>query len=163
MVRVFYIACCFVISRFYNVIINNVDNKFGISIKKSANSLLKSLPVIIGVIFIIGIFNSLLTKEVITNIFSGNDIADALIGGAIGSVSAGNPITSYIISGELLENGVALLAVTSFMVAWVTVGIVQLPAESVLLGKKFAITRNIIAFTSSIAVSAITCFIVGVL
>lgn len=140
-----------------------MNDKFGISIKKSAISLINSLPAIIGVIFIIGIFNTLLTKELITNIFSGNDITDALIGSVIGSVSAGNPITSYIISGELLKNGVALFAITSFMVAWVTVGVVQLPAESILLGKKFAITRNAIAFVFSIIVSAITCLIVDIL
>lgn len=146
-----------------NANINSVNKVFKKSIKKSATSLLKSLPVLIGVIFVIGIFNSLLTKDVIKSIFFGNEFIDAIVGSVMGSISAGNPVTSYIISGELLKNGVALFAVTSFMVAWVTVGVVQLPAESVLLGKKFAITRNVVAFFFSIIVAAITCFIVSVI
>ncbi|OYT31107.1 hypothetical protein B6U93_04115, partial [Candidatus Woesearchaeota archaeon ex4484_78] len=90
-------------------------------------------------------------------------ILDPLIGSSLGSVLAGNPITSYIVSGELLKQGVSLVAVTSFIVAWVTVGIVQLPAESLLLGKKFAIVRNITSFIFSIVVAIITVAMVNLL
>ena len=78
---------------------------------------------------------------------------DALIGSSVGSVAAGNPITSYIIAGELLNKGVSLLAVTAFLLAWVTVGIVQFPAEAILLGKKFAIVRNASSFALSVLVA----------
>ena len=81
----------------------------------------------------------------------------------IGSISAGNPITSYIFGGELLDQGINLLAVTAFLVAWVTVGLVQLPAESFLLGKRFAILRNAISFIFSIFVAIITAFLVGLI
>jgi uncharacterized membrane protein YraQ (UPF0718 family) len=134
-----------------------------VSIKKSTNGIIGSLPAIIGTILLIGILNNLLTKDVIAKIFSGNNAVDTFLGSLFGSISAGNPITSYIISGELLKNGVTLLAVTSFMVAWVTVGLVQLPAESALLGKKFAITRNVLAFVFSIIVAALTCFLVEII
>ena len=39
---------------------------------------------------------------------------------------------------------------------WVTVGLVQLPAEILMLGKRFAITRNILAFISAIIISILT-------
>ena len=95
-------------------------------------------------------------------IFKGNFL-DVLIGTTIGSLSAGNPATSYILGGELLKQGISLLAVTSFLVAWVTVGLVQLPAESMILGKKFAITRNILSFIFTIIVSLITIFIYNII
>ena len=88
---------------------------------------------------------------------------DSFIGSALGSILAGHPITSYIIGGELLEQGISLIAVTAFLVTWVTVGLVQLPVESALLGKKFAITRNITAFLFAILVAIITAAILGVL
>ena len=88
---------------------------------------------------------------------------DSFIGSAVGSILAGNPITSYIIGGELLVQGISLTAVTAFIVAWGTVGIVQLPAESMLLGKRLAITRNIAAFVFSVIVAIITTAIMGVL
>lgn len=63
----------------------------------------------------------------------------------------------------MLNQGVGLIAVTAFIVSWVTVGIIQLPAESVILGKKFAILRNISAFILSIIVAILTVLILGVL
>jgi len=55
------------------------------------------------------------------------------------------------------------LAVTAFLVAWVTVGLVQLPAEVMMLGKKFAIIRNITAFIFAIIVAIITIVILDAL
>ena len=79
-----------------------------------------------------------------------------MIGALLGSVSAGNPITSYILAGEFLKQGVSLLAVTAFILAWVTVGLIQLPAESLMLGKKFAVARNTVSFVTAIAVAILT-------
>ena len=77
-------------------------------------------------------------------------------GSTVGSISAGNPITSYIIGGELLKEGISLFAVTAFITAWVTVGIIQLPAEASILGKRFALARNILSFIFSIIVAIAT-------
>ncbi|GAH89897.1 unnamed protein product [marine sediment metagenome] len=81
----------------------------------------------------------------------------------MGSVLAGNPLTSYVLGGELLKQGMSLVAVTSFLVAWVTVGLVQLPAEAIMLGKKFAILRNIFSFAFSMLVAMTTVFVLGLL
>ncbi|MEJ2267866.1 MAG: hypothetical protein P8X70_02205, partial [Nanoarchaeota archaeon] len=80
-----------------------------------------------------------------------------------GSISAGSPITSYIIGGELLKRGTSLIPVTAFIVAWVTVGIIQIPIESKTLGKKFTILRNSLAFISAIIVALITTAIMKIL
>ncbi len=48
------------------------------------------------------------------------------------------------------------MAVTAFILAWVSVGIVQLPMESALFGKKFAITRNIVSFVTAMIIAALT-------
>jgi len=130
---------------------------------KTARSLWNSLPILLGVILLVSLTNTLLPKSVFGSLFKNNPILDPLIGSSLGSVLAGNPITSYIVSGELLKQGVSLVAVTSFIVAWVTVGIVQLPAESLLLGKKFAIVRNITSFIFSIVVAIITVAMVNLL
>ena len=91
-----------------------------------------------------------------------NSFLDSFIGSLVGSISAGNPITSYIFGGEMLSQGVGLIAVTAFIVSWVTVGIIQLPAESAILGKRFALLRNLTAFVFSIIVAIITVLILGV-
>ena len=81
---------------------------------------------------------------------------DILKGSIAGSILAGNPMTSYILGGELFNQGVSLVAVTAFLVSWVTVGTIQFPVESSIFGKKFAIVRNIISFIFSIIVAIIT-------
>jgi len=133
------------------------------SFKKAGRSLYNSSPILFGVILLIGLINVAVPKSIYGKIFSKNIVIDLFLGSFIGSILAGNPTTSYILGGEFLKQGVSLLAVTSFLVAWVTVGIVQLPAESVLLGKRFAIWRNITAFFLSIVVAIITVMLLRIL
>ena len=104
-----------------------------------------------------------MSKELISSIFSGNTALDSLWGACLGSILAGNPINSYIIGGELLEYGVSLFAVTALIIAWVTVGLVQLPAEIAALGRRFALTRNAISFILSIAIAIITVVVLNLI
>jgi uncharacterized membrane protein YraQ (UPF0718 family) len=130
------------------------------TLKQSASKTLKSfsniVPLILGMILLISLISNLIPKSFYATIFRGNLLFDAILGSVIGSISTGPPITSYILGGEFLKGGVSLIAVTAFMVAWVTVGIIQFPAESMILGMKFAITRNITSFVLSIVVAIIT-------
>jgi DNA-binding response OmpR family regulator len=48
------------------------------------------------------------------------------------------------LGGELLAKGISLVAVTALLVSWVTVGSVQLPAEALMLGSRFALYRNLL-------------------
>jgi uncharacterized membrane protein YraQ (UPF0718 family) len=138
-----------------------MDVKLSEAIRKTFNNIKESLPIILGVIFLIGLFTSLLSKEFYSSIFTGNNLIDSFFGAVIGSIAAGSPITSYVIGGELLEMSVSLIAVTAFILAWVTVGLLQFPAESLLLGKKFALTRNIISFIFAIIISILSVFTLG--
>ena len=126
------------------------------SFYRALKSFSTALPMLLGVILLMGLFRTFVSKKMISSVFTGEMLYDTLLGTIIGSISAGNPITSYIIGGELLKNGVSLFAVTAFIVAWVTVGIVQFPAEAGILGKRFAITRNTLSFILAIVVSIAT-------
>lgn len=126
------------------------------SLVKAAKALWNAIPILIGVMLLVSLVGVLIPPSVFAFLFHGQPLLDLLIGSLLGSVLTGNPITSYIIGGELLDQGVSLLAVTAFIVAWVTVGIVQLPAEALLLGKRFAIVRNITAFFFAILVALLT-------
>ena len=137
--------------------------KLNEAIKKSARAIWKALPIIIGVILLISLANALIPKSLYTTLFKGNYFLDPFIGSLIGSILAGNPVTSYVLGGELLTQGISLIAVTAFLVAWVTVGLVQLPAEAMLLGKKFAITRNLTAFIFAIIVAIVTVTIINLI
>lgn len=138
------------------------NKKIGEAIRKTSKAFCNMLPVLAGVVLLVGLANAVIPKSAYSALFTGS-LVDPIIGGSLGSILAGNPITSYVLGGEFIKQGVSLVAVTAFLVAWVTVGIVQLPAESLILGKKFAVTRNILSFFFSIIVALITVFAVGLI
>jgi len=114
------------------------------------------LPVLLGIVLLLGLFKTYVSPQLISSVFNGELFQDTVLGSMIGSISAGNPITSYIIGGELLKEGVSLFAVTAFIAAWVTVGAIQLPAEAAILGKRFALIRNALSFIFAILVAIAT-------
>ncbi len=137
--------------------------QFAQAVSKAGKMLWRVFPIIFGTILLVSLVNTALPKSFFLLIFQNNLLLDPIVGSLIGSILAGNPVTSYILGGEFLKQGISLIAVTAFMVAWVTVGIIQLPAESMILGKKFAFLRNFTAFILSIIVAIITVLILGVI
>ena len=133
------------------------------ALAKASRAMYKSLPIVFGVIILVSLVNTLVPKTFFTILFQKNIWLGSFIGSALGSIFTGTPITSYVIGGELLKQGISLVAVTAFLVSWVTVGMVQLPAEIMLLGKKFAILRNVSAFALAIIVALITVLILSFL
>jgi predicted Fe-Mo cluster-binding NifX family protein len=131
-----------------------IDRTAAVQAVRSALHQIKTLlPVMVGVVLSWGLFSAFISKEFLASLFSGTALWDSFWGALTGSMFAGNPVNSYIISGELLEMGVSLVAVTAFLCAWVMVGLIQLPAESAALGWKFAVVRNAACFGLSMAIS----------
>ena len=126
------------------------------ALRSSATQFRNMIPILAGVVLLIGLLSVFVSKELLSNIFSGKIALDTFFGACLGSVFAGNPINSYVIGGELLKHNASLYAVTAFMVAWVNVGLIQLPAEALAIGRKFALLRNALAFVISIVVAILT-------
>lgn len=135
--------------------------KMNKDLEKAFRSIGKMLPMVLGVIMLTGLVKTFVTPEMLGAVFRGETFVDSLTGGILGSVLAGNPVTSYIISGELLDAGVGLVPATAFLVSWVTVGVVQVPAEVKALGARFAIVRNILSFVFSLLIAIITGAVLG--
>ena len=123
------------------------------SLRKTAWTFINMLPIIIGMLLLTSLVVTVFPEQLSAGLFGGGNALDALIGASVGSVAAGHPLASYLLGGELLKSGVSLVAVTALIVSWVTVGIVQLPAEILMLGTRFAIYRNLICFFSALAIA----------
>lgn len=123
--------------------------------QKTLQNIRMSIPMIIGILLLINLLNPLFQKYY-SKIFTGNYFVDPLIGAIAGSVSFGIPVASYVTGGELLKEGVSLLAVTAFILAWSMVGTLFLPLEISSIGKKFAIWRNSMNFFISIIIAVLT-------
>jgi len=125
----------------------------GAAIRKALRQLASMLPILVGVVLLIGLVRATVPPSAVLAVFNGNTLRDTFLGSVMGSVLAGNPINSYVIGEQLLRDGVSLYAVGAFVVTWVTVGVVQLPAESIALGRRFALYRNGLAFLVSIPIA----------
>ena len=135
-----------------------VESTLKDSFKKTVRTFINVLPIIVGMILMTSLFVTVIPEQISTGLFGNGDVLDTLLGASIGSIAAGHPVASYLLGGELLGGGVGLIAVTALVVTWVTVGIVQLPAEAMMLGTRFAVIRNIISFVAAIAIAFLTVY-----
>lgn len=127
--------------------------KINLAFKKTIASFNSSIPLLVGILLLLGIAQAVIPETYYGAIFTGNIFYDPLIGATIGSFMAGNPITSYLIGGEFLGQGISMIAVTAFILSWVTVGLIQMPVEMMMMGKRFALFRNFLAFVSAIIIA----------
>jgi hypothetical protein len=137
--------------------------RIGPSLKKTLRGFFALLPIVLGMLLVTSLAMSLFSGKITEGLFGHGILADTVIGALIGSIALGHPSASYILGGELLAAGVELGAVTALIVSWVTVGVVQLPAESLLLGRRFAILRNVIAFAAALAIACLVPLTVRIL
>ena len=119
------------------------------------------LPRFVGVILLLGLFHGFVSRQMLLSMFSGSPLFDSFRGAFLGSILAGNPINSYVIGKSLLSIGVGLTGSVAMMLAWVNVGVIQLPAESEAMGFRFALVRNLTGFTMAIAMSFALTILIG--
>jgi uncharacterized membrane protein YraQ (UPF0718 family) len=123
---------------------------------RTLRAFVQMLPIPLGMLLLTSLILAWLPASSLQTLFGRHAFLDVLLGTVIGSVAMGHPMAGYILGGELLAGGVSLIAVTALIVSWVTVGVVQLPAEALLLGRRFALTRNLLCFLSAIAIAYLT-------
>ena len=131
---------------------NNIKEAFN----KSLKGFLSMLPMLLGILLLLGIFDVYITKDILLSFFISNNFVDTITGTLLGGVLTGNPMISYILGGELTDAGVSLYAVTAFILSWVTIGLVQLPAEVEVFGLRFTFYRTLFTFITTILVSLAT-------
>ena len=131
---------------------NNIKDAFN----KSLKGFLSMFPMLLAILLLLGIFDVYITKDILLSFFISNNFVDTITGTLLGGVLTGNPMISYILGGELTDAGVSLYAVTAFILSWVTIGLVQLPAEVEIFGLRFTFYRTLFTFITTILVSLCT-------
>jgi uncharacterized membrane protein YraQ (UPF0718 family) len=125
---------------------------------RTVKSLWMIMPMLISVIGLIGLFETLVTPEMLRTLFNGSTLREIVVGVLSGGVSVGQPFLSYAIGGELLHDGVSLYAVTAFILSFVTLGVVQLPLEWALFGTRFTVLRNLLSLLFAFAIPIVTVY-----
>ena len=129
------------------------------ALKHTAKSLWMIMPMLVAVIGLIGLFETLITPEMLRSLFNGSTLYEIFVGILSGGISVGQPFLSYAIGGELLHDGVSLYAVTAFILSFVTLGVVQLPLEWALFGTRFTVVRNLLSLVFAFLISVATVYL----
>ena len=123
--------------------------------KKALVQMRGILPIMMGMVMMVNLIMPVVMEKY-KSLFSGNIVADSIIASIAGSISFGNPVTSYIVGRNFLDHGVHVAAVTAFMVAWATIGMVAIPLEASFFGRKFALVRNMTNLIFSVLIAIAT-------
>ena len=134
---------------------------FSKSREKTKKSLIKAwksfeniLPLLLGVIFLVGILIAVLNTQVISKLIgSSSGFLGVLISSAIGAIKLIPGLIAFPTAALLLENGGGYMQIAAFISSLMMVGIVTLPMEFKYFGKKISIVRNILAFLFSFLVA----------
>ncbi len=139
------------------------DSRILVSLRQTGRAFWRLLPVLVGVLLLAALVAQSIPKLMQMGLFDRGPWSDTLTAAGVASVATGQPVVSYILAGELQKAGVELLAVTAFLTAWITVGVVSLPVEAQMLGWRFALWRNFIAFLFSLVIAWLTVSLLHVL
>ncbi len=121
--------------------------KIKTSLKNGLFMFLKRSPTLIAILTLVAMIDVFVPKETIVSLIgSSKGILSILLSTTIGSILMGPVATSYPLGMILLKKGASVSSVASFLFAWVMVGIVTLPFEISVFGKKFALVRNVASF-----------------
>ncbi len=130
------------------------------SLSKGWKQFLDRLPLLFAIFLLIGLFDVFVPKEVVVKfIGAGRGIVSIFSAAVLGSVIMGPVSSAYPLGGVLLKKGATVATTAVFLNAWVMVGVVTFPFEVSVFGKKFALTRNVLAFIGAIVVGVLTGFI----
>lgn len=132
------------------------------ALKKSILSLISVIPMIIAVIALVGLMQTYITPDKFSFLFGKSAFLDTLAGTLIGAISVGHGMISYVVAQGFLQQGISQYGAGAFILAWVTLGFIQLPAEASIFGLHFTIYRNILTLFSTILVAYFTVVTVGI-
>ena len=135
-------------------------NKAVQSLKMASKSFIKMLPMIFIIIIAIGLLLGFIPPDQISR-FVGDQsgVGGVLLIGVVGALMHIPALLSFPLASSILENGASITAVAAFITTLTMIGMITLPFEIKMLGKKIALLRNGISFVIAILIA----FIMGMI
>lgn len=130
---------------------------------KAWNSFKNILPLLLGVILLVGIILSILNTAFISRIIGKESgVTGFLLASVVGSITLIPGFIAFPTAALLLEGGAGYAQIAVFVQTLMMVGIVTLPMEIKYFSKKIAILRNVISFVLSIGLAYALGIILGI-
>ena len=130
---------------------------------KAWNSFKNTLPLLLGVILLIGLMLSILDTKLISRIIGEKSGAlGVLLASVVGSITLIPGFIAFPTAALLLAGGAGYIQIAAFVQTLMMVGIVTLPMEIKYFNRKVAILRNVISLVLSIGVAYSIGFILNI-
>jgi len=128
--------------------------KTGKALQKAWMSFENILPQLLSVFVVIGFALAVLTPATISSLLgTDSGIFGILASLAIGAITLIPGFVAFPLAAALLKNGAGYAQVAAFVSSLMMVGIVTLPMEFKVFGRKAAIMRNVLALCFSFVVA----------
>ena len=121
---------------------------FGITRK----SLVGLLPILMGMVALIGLVMAALPPGVIAEVFQSRSLAGYGLVALIGTVITLPGPVAFPLAGTLLKQGASYGLLATFITTLTMVGTVTAPAEIAHFGKRFTLVRQVVSFCLAIAI-----------
>ena len=130
------------------------------SLKMAGKSFIKMLPMVFIIIIAIGLLLGFVPPEQISRFVGDQSGAGGvLLVGIVGAIMHIPALLSFPLAASILESGASVTAVAAFITTLTMIGMITLPLEIKILGKKMALLRNGISFVIAILIA----FIMGMI
>jgi uncharacterized membrane protein YraQ (UPF0718 family) len=130
---------------------------------KAWNSFKNILPMLLGVILLVGLTLSVLDTKVISKIIgSQSGFYGVMLASLLGSITLIPGFIAFPTAALLLNGGAGYIQIAAFVQTLMMVGIVTLPMEIKYFNKKVAVLRNALSFVLSIGVAYLIGLILGI-
>ncbi len=122
----------------------------------AARSFLKVLPMALTVVVLVGLLLGFVPGGLISRtIGRESGLIGVLIAAAVGAVLYIPSIVAFPLAGSFVRSGASVGAVAAFITTLTMVGLVTLPLEAELLGKRLALSRNAMSLVLAVAIALI--------
>lgn len=137
--------------------------------KKTMQALVKAIkkfekmipPFLIMIIAVSVALYFLSDKVLLTLLDNSNKSFSVMLASILGSITMMPGFITFPLCGLLLEKGVSYTVLSAFTTTLMMVGVLTYPIEKAYLGRRVAILRNLIGFTTALIVAAATGIVFG--
>ena len=130
---------------------------------KAWNSFKNILPMLLGVILLVGLMLSILDANLISKIIGKQSgFYGVMLSALVGSITLIPGFIAFPTAALLLNGGAGYIQIAAFVQTLMMVGIVTLPMEIKYFNKKIAVLRNVLSFVLSIGVAYLIGLILGI-
>ena len=124
--------------------------------KIAKKSFMKTAPSLLAVLGIVGLTLGVLTPETISRLIGADaGFMATIIAAVIGAITLIPSLIAFPLAGSLLRAGASVTTISVFITTLVMVGIVTMPMEIKILGKKFALLRNGLGFIAALLIATL--------